>query len=226
MLVHVPEVLTADEVAHFRATLDPADWRDGRQGTASQAAQPKRALQLPEDHPVARELGETILRKLARHPLFTSAALPLKVFPPRFERCEEGALSGMHGDTAVRFTSLPPHRVRTDLSATLFLSAPEEYEGGEIAIQDTYGAHKVKLPAGHMILFPTSSFHAVAPVTRGARLAAFFWVQSMVREDSRRALLFDMDTAIQRLSADVPDHPALVQLTGVYHNLLRTWAEL
>jgi PKHD-type hydroxylase len=226
MLVQIPDILTTDEVAHFRAALTRADWGDGRVTAGPQAAQVKHNLQLSEDDAVARELGETVLRKLARNALFTSAALPLKVFPPLFNRYEGGGSFGLHVDTAVRYTSLPPHRVRTDLSATLFLSSPEEYDGGELTIEDTYGVHNVKLPAGHLILYPASSLHAVSPVTRGARIAAFFWVQSMVREDARRALLFDMDTAIQRLNKDAPAHPSIVQLTGVYHNLLRTWAEL
>jgi PKHD-type hydroxylase len=226
MLLPIPDVLTTDEVAQFRAALARADWADGRVTAGAQAAQVKNNLQLTEDHPIARELGEVILRKLARHPLFTSAALPLKVFPPLFNRYEGGGNFGMHIDTAVRYTSLPPHRVRTDLSATLFLAAPEEYDGGELTVEDTYGVHKVKLPAGHLILYPSSSLHEVKPVTRGARIGAFFWVQSMVRDDAKRAMLFDMDNAIQRLNRDVPNHPSAVQLTGVYHNLLRTWAEL
>jgi PKHD-type hydroxylase len=226
MLLPIADVLTADEVAHFRAALARADWSDGRVTAGAQAAQVKNNLQLTEDHPVARELGDIILRKLARNPLFTSAALPLKVFPPLFNRYEGGGNFGMHIDTAVRYTSLPPHRVRTDISATLFLAAPEEYDGGELTVEDTYGRHKVKLPAGHMILYPSSSLHEVTPVTRGARIGAFFWVQSMVRDDSKRSMLFEMDNAIQRINRDVPNHPSAVQLTGVYHNLLRTWAEL
>jgi PKHD-type hydroxylase len=226
MLLQVPDVLSADEVAHFRATLDRVEWNDGRATAGPQAAQVKHNLQLSEEHPVARELGEIVLRKLARNALFTSATLPLKVFPPLFNRYEGGGHFGMHIDTAVRYTGLAPHRVRTDVSATLFLSAPEEYDGGELTVEDTYGVHRAKLPAGHLILYPASSLHAVAPVTRGARIAAFFWVQSMIRDDSRRGLLFDMDNAIQRLNRDVPSHASLIQLTGVYHNLLRTWAEL
>jgi len=226
MLLQVPDILNTDEVAHFRATLARAEWGDGRVTAGPQAAQVKNNLQLGEEHPVARELGDIILRKLARNPLFTSATLPLKVFPPLFNRYEGGGNFGMHIDTAVRYTGISPHRVRTDISATLFLSAPDEYDGGELTVEDTYGVQRVKLPAGHMILYPASSLHAVTTVTRGARIAAFFWVQSMVREDARRSLLFDMDNAIQRLNKDVPSHPSIVQLTGVYHNLLRTWAEL
>jgi PKHD-type hydroxylase len=226
MLLPIPDVLSADEVAQFRAALDRVDWADGRVTAGAQAAQVKNNRQITEEHPVARELGEVILRKLARNPLFTSAALPLKVFPPLFNRYEGGGNFGMHIDTAVRYTSLPPHRVRTDLSATLFLAGPEEYDGGELTVEDTYGVHKVKLPAGHLILYPSSSQHEVKPVTRGARIGAFFWVQSMVRDDAKRSMLFEMDNAIQRLNRDVPNHPSAVQLTGVYHNLLRTWAEL
>jgi PKHD-type hydroxylase len=226
MLLPVPDILSADEVAQFRAALARVEWSDGRVTAGAQAAQVKNNLQLTEDHPVARELGEIILRKLARSPLFTSAALPLKVFPPLFNRYEGGGNFGMHIDTAVRYTTLPPHRVRTDLSATLFLTNPDEYDGGELTVEDTYGVHKVKLPAGQLILYPASSLHEVKPVTRGARIAAFFWVQSMVRDDARRSMLFDLDNAIQRLNRDVPNHPSAVQLTGVYHNLLRTWAEL
>ncbi len=226
MLLHVPDILTADEVAQFRAALKDVDWADGRVTAGAQAARVKNNRQLTEDHPVARRLGEIILKKLGQSALFTSATLPLKVFPPLFNCYEGGGNFGMHIDTAVRFTSLPPHRVRTDVSATLFLSAPEEYDGGELIVDDTFGLHKAKLPAGHMLLYPSSSVHEVSPVTRGARIAAFFWVQSMVRDDARRATLFEMDKAIQRLNKDVPSHPSVVQLTGVYHNLLRSWAEL
>jgi PKHD-type hydroxylase len=226
MLVQIPAVLTAEQVTQFRAVLDQADWSDGRVTAGQQAAQVKHNLQLTEDHPVAQQLGETVLKALARTPLFTSAALPLKVFPPLFNRYEGGGHFGAHIDTAVRYTRLPPHRVRTDLSATLFLSGPEEYDGGELTVQDSYGTRSIKLPAGHMILYPASSVHEVTPVTRGARFAAFFWVQSMVRDDARRALLYDMDRAIQRLNAELPQHQSVVELTGVYHNLLRTWAEV
>ncbi len=226
MLLPIPDVLTPDEVAQFREALSRVDWGDGRVTAGAQAAQVKNNQQISEDHPVARELGDVILRKPARHPLFTSAALPLKVFPPLFNKYAGGGNFGMHVDTAVRYSSLPPHRVRTDLSATLFLAGPEEYDGGELTVEDTYGVHKVKLPAGHLILYPSSSLHEVKPVTRGARIAAFFWIQSMVRDDAKRSMLLEMDNAIQRLNRDVPNHPSTVQLTGVYHNLLRTWAEL
>ncbi|HEX5708486.1 MAG TPA: Fe2+-dependent dioxygenase, partial [Pyrinomonadaceae bacterium] len=170
-------------------------------------------------------LGDAVLAALERSPLFMSAALPLKVFPPLFNRYEGGQSFGNHVDNVIRQVTGTPHRVRTDLSATLFLAAPEEYDGGELLVEDTYGLHSVKLPAGHLILYPASSLHRVQPVTRGARLASFFWIQSMVRDDGERTLLFDLDTAIRRLSEDAPDHPSVVELTSVYHNLLRRWAD-
>ena len=167
-----------------------------------------------------------ILGALQRNSLFMAAALPLRVFPPLFNRYEGGQSFGTHVDNAIRQVTGTPHRIRTDLSATLFFSAPDEYDGGELIVEDTYGVHKVKLPAGHMVLYPSTSLHHVRPVTRGARIASFFWIQSMVRDDGQRTLLFDLDMAIQRLDQDMPDHPAAVQLTGVYHNLLRRWAEV
>jgi PKHD-type hydroxylase len=182
--------------------------------------------QLPEGHPVAVELGEMVLGGLARSPLFMSAALPLRVFPPMFNRYTGGGHFGTHVDTAIRAMATTGQRIRTDVSATLFLSAPEEYEGGELLVEDTYGSHSVKLPAGHMVLYPATSLHRVEPVTRGARVASFFWIQSMIRSDGDRSLLFDLDTAIQRLAVEVPGNAAGVQLTGIYHNLLRRWAEM
>jgi PKHD-type hydroxylase len=225
MLLQIPDVLTSDEVARCRRMLEEAVWVDGRVTAGHQSGRAKDNRQLPEDHPAAGELGDVIVAALERSPLFISAALPLKVFPPLFNRYEGGQSFGNHVDNAIRQVKGTPHRVRTDLSATLFLSLPEEYDGGELVVEDTYGVHTVKLPAGHLILYPASSLHHVRPVTRGARLASFFWVQSMVRDDGERTLLFDLDTAIQRLNADAPDHPAAVQLTGVYHNLLRRWAD-
>jgi PKHD-type hydroxylase len=183
-------------------------------------------MQLPEDHPVARELGELIVSALQRNPLFMSAALPLRVFPPLFNRYQGGQSFGNHVDNSIRQIPGTPHRVRTDLSATLFLAAPEEYDGGDLVVEDTYGLHTAKLPAGHMILYPSTSLHNVRPVTRGARVASFFWIQSMVRDDGRRTLLFDLDMAIQRINHDMPDYAASLQLTGVYHNLLRQWADV
>ena len=226
MLLHIPDILTAEQVAHCRQKLDQADWVDGRITAGHQSARAKDNMQLPEDHPEARELGELILTALQNNPLFMAAALPLKVFPPLFNRYQGGQSFGTHVDNAIRQVTGTPHRVRTDLSATLFLAAPEEYEGGELSVEDTYGLHNVKLPAGHLILYPASSLHHVRPVTRGARLASFFWVQSMVRDDGQRTLLFDLDMAIQRISGEVSDHPSVIQLTGVYHNLLRRWADV
>lgn len=226
MLLEIPDVLTAEQVVEVRRALDKAEWVDGRVTAGHQSLRAKDNLQLPEGHPAARELGDLILAALERSPLFMSAALPLKVFPPLFNRYEGGQSFGNHVDNAIRQVAGTPHRVRTDLSATLFLASPEEYEGGELLVEDTYGVHRVKLPAGHLILYPATSLHRVQPVTRGARLASFFWVQSMVRDDGRRTMLFDLDTAIQRIGADAPDHASVVQLTAVYHNLLRHWADV
>jgi PKHD-type hydroxylase len=225
MLLHVPDVLTPDQVAQVRTLLDQAEWVDGRATAGHQSAKAKDNMQVAENHPAGRQAGEMVVRALERNTLFLSAALPLKVFPPLFNRYQGGQSFGTHVDNAVRQVAGTPHRVRTDLSATLFLAAPEEYDGGELTVEDTYGVHSVKLAAGHMILYPSTSLHHVQPVTRGARLGAFFWIQSMVRDDGERTLLFDLDTAIQRISRDAPNHPSAVQLTGVYHNLLRRWAD-
>lgn len=225
MLLHVPNVLTAEQVAECRRQLDAADWIDGRVTAGHQSAKAKDNAQLPEDSPVARQLGQMILAALERHPLFIAGALPLKIFPPLFNRYASGQSFGNHVDNAIRQVRNTPHRVRTDISATLFLAAPSEYDGGELMVDDTYGSHSVKLPAGDLVLYPASSLHRVQPVTRGARIASFFWIQSMVRDDGERTLLFDLDLAIQRIGGDVPNHPALVQLTGIYHNLLRRWAD-
>jgi PKHD-type hydroxylase len=226
MLLHIPDILTAEQVAHCRQRLEEADWVDGRVTAGHQSARAKDNMQLPEDHPAARELGELILTALQNNPLFMAAALPLKVFPPLFNRYQGGQSFGTHVDNAVRQVTGTPHRVRTDLSATLFLAPAEEYDGGELSVEDTYGLHNVKLPAGHLILYPASSLHHVRSVTRGARLASFFWIQSMVRDDGQRTLLFDLDMAIQRIRGEGPDHPSVIQLTGVYHNLLRRWADV
>jgi PKHD-type hydroxylase len=226
MLVHISDVLTAEQIASARQALDRAEWVDGRVTAGHQSSRVKYNQQLPEQSPLAEELGDTILTALQRHPLFIAAALPLRVFPPLFNRYEGGGSFGNHVDNSIRQIPGSGHRIRTDLSATLFFSAPDEYEGGELFVEDTYGVHSVKLPAGHMVLYPSSSLHSVRPVTRGARVASFFWIQSMIRDDGQRTLLFDLDTAIQRLNQDAPDHPSAVQLTGVYHNLLRRWAEM
>jgi PKHD-type hydroxylase len=226
MLLQIPDVLTSEQVVQARAALDRAAWVDGRVTAGHQSARAKDNMQLPEDHPVARELGDTILAALQRSPLFISAALPLRVFPPLFNRYQGGQSFGNHVDNAIRQVTGTPHRIRTDLSATLFLTGPDEYDGGELLVEDTYGVHSVKLPAGHLVLYPSTSLHNVRPVTRGARICSFFWIQSMVRDDGQRTLLFDLDSAIQRVSQRLVDDPSCVQLTGVYHNLLRRWAEM
>jgi len=226
MLLTIPDVLSAEQVAAARDELGRAEWTDGRVTAGHQSTRVKHNLQLPEDHPAARSLGEIIVAALQRNPLFISAALPSRIFPPLFNQYAGGHSFGSHVDNAIRQLTGTPYRIRTDLSATLFLSQPEEYDGGELAVEDTYGVHTVKLPAGHMVLYPSTSLHHVRPVTRGARISSFFWIQSLVRDDGARTLLFDLDTAIQRLNADVPEHPAAVQLTGVYHNLVRRWAEM
>lgn len=225
MLISIPDVLTAEQVAQARQVLEAADWVDGRVTAGHQGARVKDNQQIPAEHPAARQVGEMILRALGQNPLFMSAALPLHVMPPFFNRYSGGQHFGTHVDGAIR--QLPNgQRIRTDLSATLFFAGPEEYDGGELCVEDAYGVKKVKLPPGHMILYPATSLHHVTPVTRGTRLSAFFWLQSMVRDDGQRSLLFDLDLAIQRLSADHPEHPSAVQLTNVYHNLLRQWAEM
>ena len=226
MLLHIPTVLTPEQVLDAREKLEQAEWVDGRVTAGHQSVRVKHNRQLPETHPLAEEIGDVILTALQRHPLFLAAALPLRVFPPLFNRYEGGESFGSHVDNAVRQMSTTGHRIRTDLSATLFLSEPSEYEGGELLIEDTYGVHSIKLPAGHLVLYPSTSLHHVRPVSRGARIASFFWIQSMVRDDGQRTLLFDLDTAIQRLNQDAPDHPSALQLTGVYHNLLRRWTDM
>jgi PKHD-type hydroxylase len=226
MLLQIADLLTAEQVSRCKQLLGEADWIDGRVTAGYQSAQAKDNMQLPEDHPAAREMGEMILAALQANSLFMAAALPLKVFPPLFNRYQTGQAFGTHVDNAIRQVTGTPHRIRTDLSATLFLNPLDEYDGGELVVEDTYGIHDVKLPAGHLILYPSTSLHHVNPVTRGARVASFFWIQSMVRDDSQRMLLFDLDLAIQRISTDAPRNPSIVQLTGVYHNLLRRWAEV
>ena len=226
MLLQVPDVLTADQVASCRKTLESAEWVDGRITAGHQSARAKDNLQLREDLNEEKQLADVVLTALERSPLFMSAALPLKVFPPLFNRYQDGQSFGNHVDNAIRQVTGTPHRVRTDLSATLFFSHPDEYDGGELVVEDTYGVHSVKLPAGHLILYPASSVHLVRPVTRGARFASFFWIQSMVRDDGERTMLFDLDVAIQRLMDDVPEHRSVVELTSLYHNLLRRWADV
>jgi PKHD-type hydroxylase len=225
MLLHIPEILSLKQLGECRVALAAADWVDGRITAGHHSERVKRNRQLPERHPVARRLGEMILAALDRSPLFLSAALPLKIVPPLFNRYEGGETYGNHVDGAIRSLPGTPLRVRTDLSATVFLTAPDDYDGGELVVDDTYGAHRVKLPAGGMILYPGSSLHRVEPVTRGVRLAAFFWIESMVRDDGRRRLLFDLDRSVQEIAGAMPDSPAVAQLYSVYHNLLRQWAD-
>jgi len=227
MLLHIPQVLTPDQVAQCRERLAGASWADGRITAGHQSAQAKDNAQLPENDPVARELGALVLEALSRNATFFSAALPQRVYPPLFNRYTGGQSFGFHVDNAVRYDRSRggAEAVRTDLSATLFLSPPEDYDGGELVIEDLYGLQRVKLQAGDLVLYPGTSLHQVTPVTRGERIASFFWVQSLVREDAQRRMMFELDLSIRRLTQDVPDHPALVQLTGVYHNLLRRWAD-
>lgn len=225
MLISVPDVLTKEEVKEFRQRLDATEWIDGKTTAGFQSAKVKDNAQLPESHPLARELGDRILQAIESHPLFVAAALPYKIFPPLFNRYAGGQSFGDHVDNSIRRVPGTRQYIRTDLSVTLFLSEPDEYDGGELVVRDTYGDQSVKLPAGHLVLYPSTSLHHVQPVTRGARVCSFFWLQSFIRHDAQRSLLLDLDLAIQGLSADVPDHSSLVALTGVYHNLLRTWSE-
>lgn len=226
MLVQIPDVLGREQIASSRRRLDGSRWIDGGVTAGHQSRLAKNNMQLAEDDPAAIEIGDMILAALEQNPLFVSAALPRKIFPPLFNRYSGGQNFGTHVDNAIRQVAGTEHRVRTDLSATLFLSEPDEYEGGELVVEDNYGVQQVKLAAGSMILYPASSLHHVTPVTSGARVASFFWIQSMVRDDGQRTLLFDLDSAIQRLAAASPDHPSVIQLTGIYHNLLRRWAEV
>ena len=227
MLICVPDVLSKTEVADFRAAMDAADWEDGRSTAGAQSAMVKKNEQLPPNSELARHLGEAVIRALVANPLFVSAAIPKQIFPPLFNRYGVGQHFGVHVDNAVRGDHLSGARIRTDLSVTLFLSEPEEYDGGELIVEDYYGSHRVKLPAGHLVLYPATSLHAVTEVTRGVRVASFFWLQSMVRDGHARSLIFDLDTAIQGLVQRVGrDDPELVKLTGIYHNLIRCWAEV
>jgi len=226
VLLQIPEVLNADGVQRVRAILEQARWADGRITAGSQSAQVKNNLQLPEDAPASREARAIVLEALQRSALFFTAALPRTIFPPLFNRYEGTANAfGNHVDNAVRTVAASGARLRTDVSATLFLSDPSEYDGGELVIEDTFGAQPVKLPAGHLVLYPSSTLHRVEPVTRGARIASFFWIQSMVREAERRRLLFEMDMAILALRTQHGETAPAVSLTGCYHNLLRMWAE-
>ena len=228
MLVVVPQVFTKKKVREIRALLDGAEWVDGKVTAGHQSAQSKFNSQIPESSPVAKQIGDLILRVLGTNSLFRSAALPLQVFPPLFNRYAGGQTFGTHVDNAIRTHGASGGRIRTDLSCTLFFSEPEEYYGGELIVEDTYGSKSVKLPAGDMAVYPSTSLHHVTPVTHGARVSSFFWLQSMIRQDAQRTLLSDLDAAIQRMTSitDPAAQQSVVQLTGVYHNLLRQWAEL
>jgi PKHD-type hydroxylase len=227
MLLQIPQVLTPEQVAHCRDRLATAAWGDGRVTAGYQSGKAKDNAQLPENDPVARELGALVLDALSRNATFFSAALPQRIYPPLFNRYGGGQSFGFHVDNAIRYDRSRggAEPIRTDLSATLFLASPDEYDGGELVIEDTYGVQRVKLAAGDMVLYPGTSLHQVTPVTRGERIASFFWIQSLLREDAQRRLMFDLDVSIRRLTQDMPDHPSLVQLTGVYHNLLRRWSD-
>jgi len=229
MLTCIPEVLGKADVADFRRIMDDCAWEDGRSTAGAQSARVKRNEQLPPDSEVARKLGNRIISALTANPRFLAAAIPLRIFPPLFNRyvADGGHHFGVHVDNAVRGDHLTGLRIRTDLSATLFLAEPEDYDGGELVIEDTYGSHDVKLPAGDLVLYPASSLHLVTPVTRGARVASFFWLQSMVRDAHARSMIFDLDSAIQNLTERLGrDNPETVKLTGIYHNLIRYWAEV
>lgn len=225
MLITIPDIVSADELTRIRVLIDAAEWVDGSVTAGPQAALAKRNQQLPEDSAAAGEAATIVMDALARSPRFVAAALPLKVYPPLFNRYAGGQAFGTHVDNAVRIRRGSDFRIRSDLSATLFLEPPEAYDGGELVIEGAFGEQRVKLPAGHMVLYPSSSLHRVEPVTRGARTASFFWIESMVRDESARRNLFELDGAIQSVGARVGQgDPAIVQLTGVYHNLLRRWA--
>ncbi|MCC2102691.1 MAG: Fe2+-dependent dioxygenase [Hyphomicrobiales bacterium] len=226
MLICIPEILSKEEVAGIRRLMDEADWEDGRSTAGAQSAMVKKNEQLPPDGDLARKLGAHIVSALTRNATFVSAAIPMQIFPPLFNRYGVGQKFGIHVDNAVRGDPLTGLRIRTDLSATLFLAEPDEYDGGDLVVEDYYGSHEVKLPAGDLVLYPSKSLHMVTEVTRGARVASFMWMQSMIRDDHARSMIFDLDNSIQSLSDRIGrDDPDAVRLTGVYHNLIRYWAE-
>lgn len=229
MLLHIPATLTPTQLSETRTALHHAEWVDGRVTVGAQGAQVKRNQQLPDASPLRQQLGEIVLTALAANPLFHAATLPAHILPPRFNRYEGGGEYGFHVDGAVMGLATAPDQVatqmRSDISCTLFLAEPNEYEGGELVISDTYGEHEIKLPAGDLIVYPSSSLHRVTPVTRGARLASFFWVQSLVRDAEQRRMLLELDTSIQALTTANADRDSLLRLTNLYHNLLRQWAQ-
>lgn len=225
MLLRVPQVLNADELKQMQSLMAAAEWVDGKVTAGTQSAQVKRNIQLPESSPEAEAARQIVVTALSRNALFFSAALPKKIYPPLFNQYRDGMDFGAHIDNAVRTHALTGLHVRTDISCTLFLADPDSYDGGELVVEDTYGQQMVKLPAGDMVLYPGTSLHHVRPVTSGARLASFFWLQSMIRDDAQRTLLFDMDAAIVTLRQQVGDNAAVIRLTGNYHNLIRMWAD-
>lgn len=227
MLVTIPDVLTPAELAYVRQVLESSEWQDGRTTAGDQAALVKKNLQVPPDSQAARELGQIVIRALSRNPTFSSAALPLHILPPMFNRYDEGMTFGAHVDGSIRVIPGTSQRIRTDVSSTLFLTPPEDYDGGELVVHDTYGTRGVKLPAGHMVVYPATSLHSVTPVTRGSRWASFFWTQSMIKDDWQRHMLYDLDMSIMQIRSTMPDdHPAVVGITGHYHNLIRHWSEI
>ncbi|UFS68406.1 Fe2+-dependent dioxygenase (plasmid) [Paracoccus denitrificans] len=226
MLITIPDLLTPEEVAYMRQILEGTAWVDGRSTAGDQAGKVKRNLQVPVDSPEARELGNIVLRALGRSPVYSSAALPAHILPPMFNRYDEGMTFGAHVDGSIRVVPGTGQRIRTDVSTTVFLTPPEDYDGGELVVHDTYGQHSVKLPAGHAVVYPATSLHSVTPVTRGSRWASFFWAQSMVRDDWRRHMLYDLDMSIMRIRSMLPDDdPAVTGITAHYHNMIRHWAE-
>lgn len=227
MIHHIPNVLSKEQVLEFRHAMQTAEWMNGQSTTGSLSVTVKKNQQLPENHPLTQQLGNIILEALGTNSLFLSAALPLDILPPYFNCYENNETFGFHVDNAIRNIRGTQQRIRTDLSCTVFLSEPKEYAGGELVIEDTYGYHEVKLPAGDMILYPSTSLHEVTPVTQGRRLASFFWLQSMIRDDATRHMLFTLDQTIQNLRIELGDqHTEVVKLASLYHNLIRKWAEI
>jgi PKHD-type hydroxylase len=227
MLICIPDVLSKEDVADFRRIMDAEAWEDGRSTAGVQSAEVKKNVQLPPDGQTSRQLGERILRALSANGLFVSAAVPLHIFPPLFNQYVPGQFFGEHVDNCIRGDRLTGLRIRTDLSVTLFLSEPEEYDGGELVIEDYYGSQRVKLPAGHLVLYPSTSLHMVTPVTRGARICSFFWLQSMIKDPLARRMTFDMDNAIRELVHRLGrNDPEVRQLSNIYHNMIRYWADL
>jgi PKHD-type hydroxylase len=227
VLLHIPEVFSKDEVLRLRAILDAGPWADGNMTSGHQSATAKRNTQLPEDSAEAQEVSALVVQALNANPMFVAAALPHTIFPPLFNRYEGGGEFGVHVDNAIRQRKDGAFRIRSDLSATLFLSEPDDYDGGELIIEEMYGTQSIRLPAGDMVLYPSKSLHRVTPVTRGARVSSFMWLQSLIRDDGDREMLFRLDVATQRVAAEKgPKDQAVIELTGVYHNLLRRWSEV